>query len=243
MTFFAAGTTALDGQLYHHTGTMLKFTRAQAALLPRSNETVRLVLPDGTAVTADFTATAAFPYLHGPPLVRWIKRLLAFGAGQNVRVVEVGRGRLIVSLVGVPVVPAPVPEKGRVRRSLRRLGRITSRTRKSYERWERNPALRKVVLAVWPAQCQVDGCDLATRGAGTLADRVVDVHHLRSVSNGGSDSALNLCVLCVMHHSVIHRAPASSVEATESRSARIRVDGLALDIRRDVFALMAAIES
>jgi len=240
---FLRGATTIQGQLYHHTGTMLKFTRTQAALLPTSNTTVKLVLPDGTSVAADFTATAAFPYFHGPQLVRWIKRWLAFGAGQDVQVAEVGRGRLIVSLVGVPVAPAPPPEKRRVRSSLRRLGRMTSRTRKSYERWERDPALRSVVLSVWPPRCQVDGCDLASRGAGTLAYRVVDVHHFRSVSKGGSDSALNLCVLCVMHHSVIHRATASSVEATDATSARIRVDGLVLDIRRDVFALMAAIES
>jgi hypothetical protein len=240
---FLRGTAIIEGQLYHHTGTMLKFTRAQSELLPTSDTTVRMVLPDGTSVMADFTATAAFPYFHGPQLVRWIKRWLDFGSGQDVKVAEVGRGHLIMGLVGVPVAPAPAPEKRRVRRSLHRLGRMTSRTRKSYERWERDPALRDVVLSVWPPRCQVDGCDLASRGAGTLAARVVDVDHLRSVSKGGSDSALNLCVLCVMHHSVIHRAPASLVEVTDATSASIRVDGLVLDIRRDVFALMAAIES
>jgi hypothetical protein len=53
---------------------MLKFTRAQIALLPTSNKTVKLILPNGTSVAADFTRTAAFPYFHGPQLVRWIKR-------------------------------------------------------------------------------------------------------------------------------------------------------------------------
>lgn len=240
---FLRGVTTIQGQLYHHTGTMLKFTRAQAAQLPTTNTTVRMLLPDGTSVAADFTSTAAFPYFHGPQLVRWIKRWLTFGEGQDVQVAEPSPGSLVVSLVGVPVVPGLPPEKPRVRRSLRRLGRMTTRSRKSYERWERNPALRKVVLSVWPAQCQVDGCDLAARAAGTLADRVVDVHHLRSVSKGGYDSALNLCVLCVMHHYLVHRAPASAIEATDANSARIRVDGLVLDIRRDAFALMAAIES
>jgi hypothetical protein len=235
---FLRGTTIIAGRLYHHTGTMLEFTRAQATFLPATNQAVELVMPDGTVLPAAYTSTAAFPYFHGPQLVRWIKRWLTFGEGQAVTVTEPTRGPLVVSLTAIAPITVAGAKKTRVRRSVKRLGRMRTRTRQTYERWERDPALRDVVLSVWPPTCQVDGCDLAARGAGSLASRVVDVHHLRSVSNRGSDSALNLCVLCVLHHSLVHRAPVSSVEDTDARSATMRVDGLVLDIRRDGPALM-----
>jgi hypothetical protein len=70
----------------------------------------------------------------------------------------------------------------------------------------------------------------------------VDVHHLKFVSDGGDDSPLNLAVLCVMHHALVHRGPRATVELANLDRARIAVNGMTLNIRRDGRTLMAAFE-
>lgn len=64
------------------------------------------------------------------------------------------------------------------------------------------------------------------------------MHHVRSVSGGGADSALNLCVLCVLHHVLVHRAPASAITAMNAKEVQVQVDGVTLDIKRDAVQLM-----
>ena len=90
--------------------------------------------------------------------------------------------------------------------------------------------------------CQVDGCGFAETLAEDLRPTIVEVHHVVSVSSGGSDSPLNLCVLCANHHAVIHHAPTSAVEHCDQGSIRIRVDGTTLNITRNVEDLWAQID-
>jgi hypothetical protein len=52
---------------------------------------------------------------------------------------------------------------------------------------------------------------------------------------------MNLAVLCVMHHSVIHRAPSSAVVSSALERAELRVNGTTLVIVRDVALLMRAL--
>lgn len=227
--------------MYHHTGTFIRFARGESARLPGTDMVLPLLMPDGMTLSAEFTSTAAFPYIRGPELVRWIKKWLPYGAGEDVVIREGPIGPLVVELAGALVSRPPAPVRSVLRRSVLRLGATRTRTRESFERWERDPRLRSAVLGAWDPACQVDGCDLAARSSGTLAPRMVDVHHVRSVSKGGADSALNLCVLCVMHHVLVHRAPISSVQMMNAERVLIQVDGVTLDVRRDTLRLMRAI--
>ena len=227
--------------MYHHTGTFIRFARGERARLPRADVMMPLRMPDGVTLSAEFTSTAAFPYIRGPELVRWIKKWLPYGAGEDVVIRERPTGPFVVELAGAAVARPPAAARTALRQSVLRLGATRTRTRESFERWERDPRLRSAVLSVWDAVCQVDGCDLATRSSGTLASRMVDVHHVRSVSKGGADSALNLCVLCVMHHVLVHRAPTSSVRSMNAERVLIQADGVTLDVRRDTLRLMRAI--
>lgn len=62
---------------------------------------------------------------------------------------------------------------------------------------------------------------------------MVDVHHLNHVSKGGTDSPMNICVLCVVHHQMIHRAPASTLQSWDLDRAIVIVNGLTLTVGRD----------
>lgn len=233
------GATEVRGTVYHHTGTFIRITNQYRDALPAGSQDLDLLMPDGVALQAHYTGTAAFPYMAGPQLVGWIKKWFAYGTGRDVVILEQPTGPLLVQFA-VPATAALAPTRRReVRRKLRRLG--GKRKRETFERWERDPGLRQAVLAVWPARCQVVGCRTA-RAAGSLGDRVVDVHHLRSVSKGGGDSGLNLVVLCVLHHALMHRAPAVQISTADATRVVAQVDGLTLQIRRDAFALMQALQ-
>jgi hypothetical protein len=239
---FLTGAPELRGTVYHHTGTFLRFPLGARASLPSASQDVELVMPDGVALTGRFNATAAFPYIAGAELVRWIKGWFAYGAGRDVVIANPGRGPIVVRFAEAPSVTLPSPERRLIRRRLMGLGGNRPRTRQTYERWERDPALRQAVLSVWGSTCQVLRCRAPARLAGSLAGRVVDVHHLRSVSRGGSDSGLNLVVLCVLHHALLHRAPKQTIRTSDAQRVEIEVNGVILQIRRDAFRLMRSLQ-
>lgn len=58
------------------------------------------------------------------------------------------------------------------------------------------PATRREVVARDRGRCQVPGCRHHT---------FVDVHHIRSRSDGGTHDPSNLIVLCTAHHTAVHR--------------------------------------
>lgn len=233
------GATQVRGAVYHHTGTFIRIQKRWRTALPAASQDVDLLMPDGVTVRGHYTATAAFPYIAGPQLVGWIKKWFPYGTGREVVIVGQRSGPLLVQF-GAPAGGAlPRTPRRQVRRQLRRLGR--NRKRESFERWERDPGLRRAVLAVWAARCQVVGCR-AARAAGSLSDRVVDVHHLRSVSKGGGDSGLNIVILCVLHHVLMHRAPTVEIVTSDALRVIAQVDGLTLHIKRDAFALMRALQ-
>lgn len=112
---------------------------------------------------------------------------------------QVGQAsRVRLTLIGPTHVVTPV---GCFVHRAKRLGAgLTSspahRRRALLEAWERNPLLRAFVLDRWGSQCQVDGCTIQGEVPAHLAHSIVDVHHLTHVSSGGSDSPMNLSVLC-----------------------------------------------
>ena len=239
---FLIGAAELKGTVYHHSGTFLRFAKGGRASLPSTSQDVELVMPDGMTLTGRLNATAAFPYIRGPELVRWIKSWFAYGTGRPVVIADPGTGPITVRFAAAAPVSVSGSHRRRIRRRLIGLGGTGTRTRQTYERWERDPALREAVLAVWGSTCQVTRCRAAARLAGTLAEHVVDVHHLRSVSRGGSDSGLNLVVLCVLHHALLHRAPTQTIRTSDARRVEIEVDGVILQIRRDAFRLMRSLQ-
>jgi hypothetical protein len=231
----------LSATLVHQTGSMIRFTTSQLSNLPPTKLPCEVVLPDGQIVGGLLHPHPQNPYLAGREVVRWIKSWLAFGETIPISVLQVGnRDRVRVELLG----PAHVGSSS-ITRAVRALAKETApRRRVRYETWERNPSLRGFVLSIWDASCQVLGCDMgAAMGVPAhLAGRLVDVHHLNHVGSGGTDSPLNLAVLCVMHHNLIHRAPTTGLVESDFVRAVVRVNGDELEVRRDVRALMAALE-
>ena len=233
------GGSEVRGTVYHHTGTFIRIPKRYRTALPATSQHIDLLMPDGLTVRAHYTATAAFPYMAGPQLVRWIKKWFAYGTGRDVVIVDRRSGPLMVQFPAPTGRAVPPTPRRQLRRSLRRLSR--NRKRETFERWERDPRLRRAVLAIWPARCQVVRCRSAG-AVGSLGDRVVDVHHLRSVSTGGTDSGLNLVVLCALHHVLMHRAPSVEITTADAVTVVAQVDGLTLQMRRDAFALMRALQ-
>ena len=237
---FLVGTDTLPAAVINSTGTFIRFRKSQRPNLPAVSQDVRATMPDGVVVSGQYTATAAFPYIRGPEPVHWIKAWLASGETRNVVVTQEARGIRVSFDVAGSAVPAAT--RRLARRKAIRFAAGRKRTRQTYERWERDPTIKAVVLDVWGRRCQVPRCGLAAGSGGHFADRLVDVHHLRFVSDGGDDSPLNLAVLCVMHHALVHRGPRATVEFANLDRATIAVNGITLHIRRDGRALMAAFQ-
>jgi hypothetical protein len=235
---FLQGTAELPAAIINSTGTFLRFRRTQRAFLPSVDVDVSIHMPDGRKIHGIFTSTAAFPYVRGPEVRRWIQGWLQPGETRAVTVRAARDGIELAFATPAPTLSEKL--KRQARRKVIRFAGDTRRTRKTYERWERDPLLRRTVIDVWGSACQVRRCR-AMAPAGYLSGRLSDVHHLRSVSGGGDDSPLNLCVLCVMHHALMHRGPTVSVTESSLTGATITVNGLTLVVRRDVRGLMAAL--
>lgn len=238
------GTGLLDAALVHRSGSMLRFTTRQLAYLPLKDCELDVVLPDGQVVVGRFHRHAQNPYVAGRQLISWIKSWLPPDESLPVRVSQVGSlDRVLIEIAGVSISSPSSPVVG-IARALRTLAKQDApRRRVQYERWERNASLRTFILSVWTPHCQVVDCNSeATTGIPRhLAGRLVDVHHLNHVSMGGGDSPLNLAVLCVMHHQLVHRAPKSRLLNSSLIRATIGINGTSLEVVRDVGALMAVL--
>lgn len=231
------GVTSLDAALVHHTGSMIRFTQRQLQHLPAGHMTLAVLLPDGTEVAGRLHPHPRNPYIGGSGVVRWIKSWVPVATTVPIEVIQVGTSNAL--RVVLPGEKTSAAASGTVSRSMRSMAALPSQRRRvSYTRWERSPALRRIVLDTWAPECQVDGCGTATGLEPHLARRLVDVHHLNSVSKGGADSPANLCVLCVMHHVLIHRSPDSGLESWDAKVAVVRVNGITLRIERDAFQLL-----
>lgn len=230
----------LPVHLRHDTGTMIRFRTSQLKHLPERSSSCSIELPDGAMVSGRFNPNRANPNITGANLVRWIKLWVPEGSTVEAELVQ-RRGATIRLLIssGGRTSPKFFSDEA-ARRRLRRLwSEPRPRRRQIYERWERIPGFRDDILAVMGDRCQVRGCEelsgipTASRGA------LVDAHHLNHVSAGGTDHPLNVAVLCVAHHQLIHRCrPRSVLESWDTRGARVRAGGETLIIERDVTGLM-----
>lgn len=165
--------------------------------------------------------------------MRWIKSWLAYGDTHPAKLHQLRNSRLRLELAGQP--PGP-PES--LRRAVRRKAvraareRRAARRRKRYERLERDPQVRQLALEAWGPRCQVVGCGTLAGFPASAAEHLVDAHHLNHVSAGGSDSPLNLSVVCVAHHALVHRA-GSRLMKSDMDGAEVEVAGEVLSLVRD----------
>lgn len=228
---FLQGVPSLPARLVHHTGTMVRFTTRQLARLPQGDVDCRLRLPDGAIIEGHFRRHPQNPYIGGRALVRWIKSWVPYNAPTDVTVHQVGSGNVI----RLEVVGAILPEKDVVVTHARSLAREprAERRRRLYARWERDPRLRSVAIAAWGPVCQVTGCSSLSEVPAYIQPKMVDVHHLNHVASGGSDSPLNISILCVVHHQLIHRAMTAELTSWDLDGASLSVNGLTLKIVRD----------
>lgn len=234
---FLQGVPSLSCRLVHHTGTMIRFTTGQLDKLPVADVDCKVELPDGANVDGRFRRHPQNPYIGGPGIVRWIKSWVPYNVPTDAVVHQSGTGNRVrvevVSPIGAAALDLAATRKVlRRAKSLRSVGQA-DRRRKMYAAWERDPNLRGVVLAAWGSVCQVAGCGYLATVPAHIRANMVDVHHLNHVAKGGTDSPMNVCVLCVVHHQLIHRAPTSSLESWDLDGATVVVNGLTLNIARD----------
>lgn len=232
---FLQGVNLLHGRLVYHTGTMIRFTSGQLGSLPPDDQDCVVILPDGAVVNGHFKRNPANPYIGGPALVRWIKSWVPYNKPTPVIVHQVGvTSRLRLEIGSTPARGEEAIRKSRALARTRNLKRLnTERRRRSYEAWERNPTLRLIALDAWGPKCQVSGCRFLRPIAPHIRGKMVDVHHLNHVAAGGSDSPMNICILCVVHHQLIHRGPTVVLQSWDLDGATVLVNGLTLEIERD----------
>lgn len=233
---FLQGISSLSCRLVHHTGTMIRFTTGQLGQLPSSDLDCVVELPDGAVVDGHFRRHPQNPYIGGLAVVRWIKSWVPYNAPVDVVVHQVGtRNRLRLQIAAPAHVHGDPVIEQRVIRQARRLRSEphAERRRRLYATWERDPNLRSVALDAWGVDCQVTRCAYLASVPSHIRGKMVDVHHLNHVSRGGTDSPLNICVICVVHHQLIHRAPTTLLQSWDLDGSTVLVNGLTLTIVRD----------
>jgi len=100
-----------------------------------------------------------------------------------------------------------------------------------------------MALSCFGAKCQVRGCPFTSLVAVDLLPLVVEVHHLRAVAGGGSDSLFNLSVLCANHQRLVERVPGRRlIETDVTDDVLIRYNNGAILIERDLSVLRERIQ-
>jgi len=240
VTFISAPHGSIDVRVTHHTGRMIGLRRRNLAQLPAADQDVIVELPTGRRVAARFRRNEQNPYIGGEALVAWIVETVPWKQSVKNAVLR----QLVDGAVKLELRSGPSPQS--VDAELLALGQtVLTRVARPGPReqkqrvlrdWEREPRLRDAVLAVWPHDCQVVGCDAATNLVEILRRQVLEVHHVTHVAAGGDDSIENLTLVCANHHRLLH-APDVEIEQVTPNVVRVIVDGLALTIERDTDVL------
>ncbi len=121
--------------------------------------------------------------------------------------------------------------------------RTEGRTRaRRVERMERrtlrDSQVRSVALRCFGERCQVRGCEFTIGLQREHLGLVLEVHHLKGVARGGSDSPFNLAVLCANHHRLCEGLPGvEAVEVSGSDDVLIRYTDGSFLIERDLTSL------
>lgn len=236
-------TEALHATLIHHTGTFVRFRKGDRAFLPTAERACEIELPDSRVVEGKFSGNRDLFNVNGPLLTRWIKSLLPYTESTSVVVHPVGRtDRVRLELPVGRTAITPGARRTLLAKAPRTSGMTTERKRQAFTRWERDPRLGRFVKDVWGTRCQVLHCATQDHvGSSADVERLVDVHHLQSVSAGGDDSPANLVVLCMMHHGLMHRAAGVPKVMVRANAVEIAIGSINIDIERDLKELNRAI--
>lgn len=235
---FLRGIQLIPAALVHHTGSMLRFRPSQTKYLPTRDTDCLVILPDGKTVKGRFHLHPANPYIGGRDFVRWIKTWIEWNKPLRIYVAQVGASMQLELRMG-SVTTTPNRGVGSIKRYIHRIGRIKEPRlrKKEYKRWERTPNLRRILMQVWPAECQVVGCQSAVGLSEVLKDKILDVHHIDHIARGGSDSPINLCLICASHHALIHRALSSNYRSNSSNQVTMAINGITIVIKRNIHDL------
>lgn len=208
--------------LTHHTGTYIRFRPSQAPKLPDHDVDLTIELYDGQTVPGRFHLNPANPYVGGPKLLQFIRSRVPFRSKEQALISVIGRHWRLFEpdSVGAEAARYGLDEqRARVEgltgrdlgRILARIDALTTRSgrRESYERLTRPPALRRLVIGLMGARCQVEHCKAAERSKDAWDDdgaalAVLEVHHIEEVAKVEDHSPANLCVICANHHRLIH---------------------------------------
>jgi len=231
----------LGATLIHHTGTLIRFHHSDVSFLPPRERACDIELPDGRVVRGKFGRNRQLLHINGAGLVRWTKSWLGWTKSVEVVVHPVGTGdKVRLELIGGSSALSKPERRDLLSGAPKTAGLSGDRKKQEFRRWERDPKLRGLVLQTWGSKCQVGGCRAqASVSNGGVSDKLVDVHHLQSVSLAGDDSPANLVVLCLMHHGLVHRS-ASVATSLSIGEVHIVADGVNMRIKRDIEALLKA---
>jgi len=160
--------------LTNQTGAIIRFRPAQLADLPDEDVDLQVELPNGRVVGGRFHPHPGNPYVAGVEVCRFIQErvpersrepLLIDVTGSYWRLyeiedtaVEVRRHR--VSSVRATSGDLRETDLGRILRNLDDFRGRTSR-RSAYQRLLRPPGLRRMILELFGAVCQIEGCTSA----------------------------------------------------------------------------------
>ena len=209
--------------LVHHTGTIIRFRPSQLRELPASDLDLTIELPSGKLVEGHFRRHPANPNISGRGVVKYIKARLNFGdvrpglidnAGKTLwRLYKTDR---LVQLAQVHRISQTRASRGSltgrdIKKLLAAVDRVQSATqrRREYAKLLRPAALRRIVLDLMGARCQVDGCtahlDMRRQWRDPAAAvAILDVHHIEALARCIDHNPRNLCILCGNHHHLIH---------------------------------------
>lgn len=209
--------------LVHHTGSMIRFRPRQLNELPPGDVDLQVILPTGRIVRGHFRRNRKNPNISGPELVRYIKQIVSFGERADALVEQVSPNTWRMHRIDNAVeIAGQVPGAARrvrdaalsnadIERLLALADAHNKRTQRmqEYRRVLRPSALRRLVLSVAGATCQVDGCDAAEDFTRDFDDEeagraIVEVHHIEAVARCIDHHPKNLCLLCANHHRLIH---------------------------------------
>ena len=230
----------LQAAIVHHTGSMIRFTTSQLPLLPKGDISLKVVLPNGEMVNGKFRRNPANPYIGGPKIVGWIKSVVQFGQNRPVRIIQ-KQNVYVVSWTDKPTHHIDSTVSTKLDKAIRQLLRIAKDTpakrRQRYTSFLQRTRISDLFKQIFGYKCQVENCEFTGGVNPQIYPYITDIHHLEHLSAGGSNTPLNLCVLCSNHHSLFHRDPSTKIISMTDSEVLIETGVGQIRIVRDLSLL------
>lgn len=208
--------------LTNQTGAIIRFRPSQLGRLPKKDVNIHVALFDGKVVPGRYHLHPANPYVAGPDVRHFIQS----------RVEPRSREQALIDIAGTfwrlyeaePII-TEVRRHGvsgnraasgssscqDIEKILSQLDSITEQEPRigEYRRLLRPAGLRRMLIGLMGASCQIEGCKSAENavafwGIDAAGLAVIEVHHIEEVAKRVDHTPGNLCVLCANHHGMIH---------------------------------------